>query len=167
MIHEMIPWRKTRDNVSVRGGNQDFPLTALQRRMNRMFDDFFGDFGDLTTSPLGAFTHGRGAFVPRMDVTETDTGVTVTVELAGMDETDVEVTMADDVLTIKGEKKSKEKKDRSHYLGERYYGSFQRTFQLPTGVQVKTVEASFKRGVLKVVIPKSSETISKKIEIQN
>lgn len=169
VIHEMIPWRKGRQNVAVRGGDSDFPLTALQRRMNRMFDDFFGDFSDLPAGPLSALTRHTGAFVPRMDVSETDKDITITAELAGMDEKDVEVTMTDDVLTIKGEKKTEhEEKDQRRFVSERSYGTFSRSIVVPDNVETDSIDASFKKGILTVKLNKIpvEEPKAKKIEIK-
>lgn len=167
VIHEMIPWRKDRRDVSVRPAQEAYPLGALQRRMNRMFDDFFGDF-DLPDGPLQALTQA-GAFVPRMDVVETDKDLVITAELAGMDEKDVEVTLKDDVLTIKGEKKTeRDEKDRRGFLCERTYGNFSRSVALPDGVETDSIDASFKKGVLSVRLTKTpvEEPKTKKIEIK-
>ena len=169
VIHEMIPWKKDRHNVAVRTGQQDYPLTALQRRMNRMFDDFFGDFGDLAAGPLGILTRTGASFMPRMDVSETDKDITITAELAGMDEKDVEVTLQDDVLTIKGEKKTeRDEKDQRSFVSERSYGTFSRSIALPDGVETDSIDASFKRGVLTVRLTKLpvEEPKAKKIEIK-
>ena len=169
VIHDMIPWKKDRRNVSIRPGEADFPLGTLQRRMNRMFDDFFGDFGDFTASPLQALAHSSRAFMPRMDVTETDKDITLAVELAGLDEKDVEVTLTDNILTIKGEKKVErdEKTERSR-ITERSYGTFSRSVALPDGVETDCIDASFKKGVLTVKLTKTpvEEPKAQKIEIK-
>lgn len=169
VIHEMMPWKKERNNVAVRGGGDDYPLGALQRRMNRMFDDFFGDFGSLTAGPLGTRAGAAAGFVPRMDVTETDKDLTLTAELAGLDEKDVEVTLQDDVLTIKGEKKTeRQEKDHRCCLSERSYGSFSRSIALPDNVDTNSIDASFKKGVLTVRLAKTAVEApkAKKIDIK-
>jgi HSP20 family protein len=86
-----------------------------------------------------------------------------------MDENNIEVNLVDDVLTIKGEKKNeKEEKNKDYYVSERHFGSFQRAFTVPPGVDVNKIEANFKNGVLTVTLPKSAlaQKSEKKIEIK-
>jgi HSP20 family protein len=92
--------------------------------------------------------------------------VKITAELPGMEEKDIEVNVSDDVLTIKGEKKEGKKKD--HYVSERHYGSFQRSFHIPDGVDANKIEASFQNGLLTVTLPKTAEPPkqAKKIEVK-
>ena len=93
-----------------------------------------------------------------MDVTETDKAYEIAAELPGMSDKNVEVKLADGVLTIKGEKQEeKEEKKKDYYLHERNFGSFQRAFQVPDGVDADKIEASFKNGVLTVTLPKSAQ----------
>jgi HSP20 family protein len=87
--------------------------------------------------------------------TETDKAYEITAEVPGMDEKNVEVKVANGVLTIKGEKQDeKEKTRKDYYMRERSFGSFQRSFQVPDGVDADKIEANFKRGVLTVMPPK-------------
>ena len=107
--------------------------------------------------------------MPAVDVAETDKAYEITAELPGMDEKNIEVKFADGVLTIKGEKKDeKEEKKKDYYLSERSYGSFQRSFQVPDGVDTDKIEATFKNGILTVVLPKSTEAqkATKKIDVK-
>ena len=167
VFQEMVPWRNRRRNVAIRPSEESYPLSTLQRRMNRMFDDFFGDFNEWPLSGLS--TLKREAFIPKLDIEETDKDITLCAELAGMDEKDVEITVHEDVLTITGEKKSEhEEKEGARYLTERSYGSFSRSIALPGEVDRGKIEASFKKGVLKVKLPKVPmvETQAKKIEIK-
>lgn len=169
VFQEMVPWKNRRRNVGIRPSEESYPLSTLQRRMNRMFDDFFGDFDGFSLSPFRALSRGTEAFMPRLDIEETDSDITINAELAGMDEKDVEITVHDDVLTIKGEKKTEhEDKDGGRYLTERSYGSFSRSIALPAEVDQEKIDASFKKGVLKVKLPKVpvEETHAKKIEIK-
>ncbi|HOK95346.1 MAG TPA: Hsp20/alpha crystallin family protein [Anaerohalosphaeraceae bacterium] len=169
VFHEMVPWKKDRRNVKVRTEQDEFPLMSLQRRMNRLFDDFFGDFGDFSLSPFRSLARGANEFIPRIDVTENDTEITVTAELAGMDEKDIEITLQDDVLTIKGEKKAeREEKDVNRYLCERSYGSFCRAIELPAEIQQDKIEATCKKGILTVRLPKTpaAQSKAKKIEVK-
>ena len=106
---------------------------------------------------------------PAVDVAEKDKRYEVTAELPGLTDKDITVKYADGVLTISGEKKEeKEEKQKDYYLSERRYGSFQRSFQMPTGIDADKIEATFKHGVLTVALPKSAESVKneKKIEIK-
>jgi HSP20 family protein len=95
---------------------------------------------------------------PAIDVTEDADAYTLTAELPGMAESDIEVALTDDMLTIKGEKKEgKETKDKNYYLSERNYGVFRRSFALPDGVDRDAIGAEFAKGVLTVKLPKAAE----------
>jgi HSP20 family protein len=116
------------------------------------------------------WSRGSTSFaVPAVDIAETDKAYEITAELPGMDEKNIEVKFADGVLTIKGEKKDeKEEKKKDYYLSERSYGSFQRSFQVPEGVDTDKIEATFKKGILTVALPKSTEAqkATKKIDVK-
>lgn len=134
------------------------PFTALQRQIDRLFEDF--------TRPWPA-SNGASELIPSMDVTETNGEIEVTAELPGLQEKDVQVNVADDILTIKGEKKAeKEQKDKDYRLIERSYGSFERTLQLPGGVDADAIKASISDGVLKVTVPKPAAAQAKKVEVK-
>jgi HSP20 family protein len=106
-------------------------------------------------------------WVPSVDVSETKDAFIVKAELPGLEAKDVDVSISGDLLIIKGEKKKEEEeKDEHHYCVERYYGTFQRVFQLPTGVKDDKVEASFDKGVLKVTIPREEEAKKKEIKVK-
>lgn len=146
-----------RDRGVTRRGSSD-PLTALQREIDHLFEDFtrgwpvFGSTSELT---------------PTMDVTETDKEIEITAELPGLQEKDVQVNVGDNVLTIKGEKKAeKEEKDKNYRLYERSYGSFSRTLELPANVDPDAIKASIANGVLKVTVPKPALAQVKKVEVQ-
>ena len=138
----------------------DNPFMSLQREIDRLFDDF--------TRGLPAFTSGTTAeLMPSMDVTETDKQIEITAELPGLEEKDVQVNLADNVLTIRGEKKAeKEEKDKNYRLVERSYGSFVRSLQLPDGVDANAIKASIDKGVLKVTVPKPAPAQAKKIDVK-
>lgn len=150
------------------------PLETLRREVDRIFDNFHDGFGLTPSSrsifdiaPFGRKGAGWGV-APDVDLTETDKAYEITAELPGMDVKDIELKFAHDTLTIKGEKKEeKEEKKKDYYLSERRYGSFQRTFQTPDGVDPDKIEASFDKGVLKVTLPKTAHAQSheKKIAI--
>jgi HSP20 family protein len=107
--------------------------------------------------------------MPAVDIAESDKAYEVTAELPGMDEKNIEVKLTNGNLTIKGEKREeKEEKKKDYYLSERHFGSFERQFRVPEGVDVEKIEASFKKGVLTVTLPKRPEAQKpeKKINIK-
>ena len=139
------------------------PFTSLQREIDRLFDDFSRGFPTVSSFP--AFT--TPPLTPSMDVTETDKEIEVTAELPGLEEKDVQINVADGVLTIKGEKKAeKEEKDKNYWMVERSYGSFARSLELPAGVDPDAIKASISKGVLKVSVPKSAPAQVKKVEVK-
>ena len=155
---------------------QDFsghPLQALRQQMDRLFDNFASDWRlpslgrsvwDL--EPLRTSLWSRGAVDLRFEVAETDDAIELTAELPGIDEKDVELTMVDGVLTIKGEKKAeKETKEKDYYLSERQYGSFVRSLRLPESIDENKIKARFDKGVLTVILPKRAEAKAKKKKI--
>jgi len=131
---------------------------SLQREIDRLFDEF-----------TPAFAAGRGPadLKCKMDLAETKDGLELTIELPGMDEKDVEVSIADGLLTVSGEKKfESERKDKTYHFVERGYGSFARTVQLPPEVKPQDIHASMSKGVLKVVVPTPAKPEAKKIEVK-
>jgi len=138
------------------------PFMSLQREIDRLFDDFSRGF---PTFP--SFGNGKSELLPSMDVTETDKDIQITAELPGLEEKDVQINVADNLLTIRGEKKAeKEEKDKNYRLIERSYGSFERTLELPDGVNADAIQASIAKGVLTVTVPKPAPAQSKKIEVK-
>lgn len=162
-IRDLIPWGSNKGS-EIAKREEDNPVFSLQRDVNRIFDDFWRRFDQ----PFGAV--GRwDAGGPRADITETDNALEVSVELPGMDQKDVDVSLTDTTLTIKGEKKSGRDENRKGYhLSERSYGSFYRTIPLPSGVDTEKVNAEFKNGILTVTLPKTEEALSrvKKIAVK-
>jgi HSP20 family protein len=135
---------------------RDWPFREFgASRLSRMMEDMFG-------RPAR-----RGQLVPAIDVSEDDGNYVVSVELPGVKKDDVTVECQDGVLTIRGEKKSEreEKKEKGRYL-ERSYGSFSRSFTLPSNADPDRIQASFKDGVLTVTIAKTEETKPKVISIK-
>jgi len=127
--------------------------------MNDLFEDFFADFERTALGPvLGrGWAHGL-ADLPRMNVEETDREIVVTADLPGLEEKDVQVTVDDDVLTVRGERKEeREEKRKDYHLMERSFGSFHRTLPLPAGVDKEKIKAALKKGVLTVTLPKRPE----------
>ena len=153
-LNSLIP--VNRDRSVARGGNT---FVSLQREIDRLFEDF--------TRGFSAFGNGKTDLLPNMDVTETDKEIEITAELPGLEEKDVQINVSDNVLTIRGEKKAeKEEKDKNYRLIERSYGSFERTLELPNGVNADGIKANIANGVLKVTVPKPAPKQVKKIEVK-
>ena len=134
-------------------------LSSLRREMDRLWDRSLGE------TPLArTFTE---SWLPSVDISETKDNFVVKAELPGLEAKDGNVSIAGDILTIKGEKKAEEEeKDEHYHCVERYSGSFQRTFQLPSGVKADKIKATFDKGVLKVTLPKVEEAKMKEIEVK-
>jgi len=144
----LIRWRPTRDLLNIRD------------EVNRLFDNFFTGLPERRRGLL------EGEWAPSVDIAETDNDVVVTAELPGVKQDDVDITITDDVLTLKGEKKEeKEVKEKNYHRIERSYGSFQRSVSLPAGVQADKAKATYKDGVLHITIPKAEEARPKQIKI--
>ncbi len=145
----------------------EYPFGAFQREMNKLFDDFFGGF---ELSPWAPSERSISpAFAPHVDVSESEKEIRVSVELPGMDEKDIDVSLTRDTLTIKGEKKQDiEDKGQDYYRMERSYGAFTRSIPLPVEVDTEKVQASFKKGVLDITLPKTAKAIqeTKKIPVK-
>lgn len=151
---------------AVRPSSAATPFLSLRREMDRFFDDMWSNFGALPA--LGGGSRAGGSFLPSVDLSETDAGITVSAELPGMEEGDIDVSLSGDVLTIKGEKKEEQKEEREDfYRVERSYGSFTRAIPLPAEVDPSKVEATFKNGVLKVSMTKKEGSASHRIEVKN
>lgn len=157
-LSSLVPWRwgtlrNLEDDRSLDAFRSE--METLHRSIDRLFADAWG--GSLQPSLL-AETWATGKVTPRIDVAEDDKSFHVTVELPGMTDKDVAVTVEDRVLTIRGEKKEeKEKKDKDVFRRERAYGSFRRALELPTTVDSAKIDAKFKDGVLTIELPKTKE----------
>jgi HSP20 family protein len=157
----------TRSSITPWGGlyGGPDPFLSLHREMNRLFDDAFRG------APRGeGQTKSPGSLVDaRMNVSETEKELRVTAELPGVNESDVDISLDDDVLTIRGEKKFEQArgddKENYHFV-ECSYGTFQRALRLPFSVNPDEVRADFQNGVLTVIVPKSAQQQrSRKIQI--
>ncbi len=157
MVLNIIPWKSGRAPSSLSLG--EWPLWSLRREMERIFDNF---------SPEHLPSH-MAEFMPVTDVRDSNGEITVTSELPGLNEKDIEVSVSDDTLTIRGEKKAeKEEKGEGRYWMERSYGAFYRNIPLPCPVDPNRVAAQLKNGVLEIHLPKKDEAKrhEKKIEIK-
>ncbi len=160
-INDLLPWNRSGSKLSTAKTREpEDDLAKMQSRMNLLFDDFFErPFGLSPFSRMGA---GLGNFYPQIDVSETDEEIKVVAEVAGMDEKDIQVSLAEDVLTISGFKESeKEQKNRQYHRIERSSGSFRREIALPGSINENKVDATFKNGVLTVILPKLASESSK------
>ena len=154
-IGDLIPWSRQENRLPVPVGTErdrndtTYPLLSLHREMNRLFDEVFRGLG---TPALSSFE--RGLSWPNLELAETAKDIRVTAELPGLEEKDVEITVEEGVLTLRGEKKS-EHEDKDRGYTERSYGRFERRIGLPKGIDRDKAEAAFRNGVLTVTLPKT------------
>ena len=133
-------------------------FTTLQDRMNRLFQQSFGEGREesLTT----------GAFAPAVDVYEDEHHVTLKIEVPGIDEKDLDIRVENNILSVHGERKfEKEEKEENYRRIERQYGSFTRSFTLPTTVDSDGIQANYEKGVLKIKLTKKAEAEPKQIKV--
>jgi len=160
-VSDLVPWRSSLP--ARRGEGEENSFDLMRREMNQMFTDFL----------RGLETTGeeRSVFNPRLNVTETENEIEATVELPGLSEEDIDLTLTRDGLTIQGEKKEeKEEEGMNYYRRERAYGYFKRTIPLPPdGVDRDKVEANFEKGVLTITMPKREEAqaVSRRIPVKS
>lgn len=145
-----IPFLKKHTDVGPADAN---PFVSLQREVERVFSDFNRGWPG-----LASFDWPRVG-VPRMDIVEKDGLIEMTAELPGLEEKDVEIEVNENVLTIRGEKKTEreEKQGENRFLSERTYGAFTRAIELPDGVDPNAVKATMDKGVLTITVPKPAE----------
>ena len=148
-----------------------WPFANLHSEIERVFDDFERKMWPFPRKgrEMERFWAGglASGVIPSVDITEEDKAFKVTAELPGMSEKNVEVQLTDGMLTIKGEKEeSREEKEKGCYLSEREYGAFQRSFQMPAGIDQDKIEAALKDGVLTVTLPKTAEAQKKEKTVQ-
>ncbi len=140
-----------------RTGLSAHPLSLLQQEIDRLFDGFARNLSGRVA----------GALMPNMDMSESDKEIEITAELPGLEEKDVQLNVADNILTIRGEKKDeREEKDKDYHLLERSYGSFMRAVELPPGVDPDSIKAVIAKGVLKVTVPRPAPSQARKIEVK-
>ena len=150
---KLVPWKAGETGLDLFEDLGDF-----QKEMNRLFDVTFH-------RPLKA-GNGGALWAPAVDIVDEKDAIKVKADLPGMKKDEVEVNLENDVLTIKGEKKEeKEIKEKDFIRSERYYGSFYRSFSLPTGVDAAKVNAVYKDGVLEITLPKKEGAKPKQIKV--
>jgi HSP20 family protein len=149
-MRDLIPWGRNRNVPASSPSENANPFLALHREMNRMFDEFSRGFG----TGMPAFSNGWSAGWPHIDVRETNDDVRVVAELPGLEEKDIEVTLHEGMLTLKGEKKSE---SQGAVYSERWHGHFERSLQLGPDVDPDKVNAAFSNGVWTITVPKRPE----------
>lgn len=152
----LIRWNPSREL-----GTWPSDFFGVQRDINRLFDNFFRG----GTQDDGSY--GMSYWTPAVDIAEQDNEYVVKVELPGVSKEDVKITLESNILTIRGEKKQeKNSKEDNYHRMERTYGSFQRSFTLPTTVKNDKIDAVYKEGILTVTLPKAEEAKPKQIEVK-
>ena len=157
---DLIPFGKK--NLAVRRDEEN-PVIMMQHEMNRILDSFASAWGPAPFPLAGA------SFSPRLDMAEDAKTFTVTAELPGMSDKDIDLSISGDALVIRGDKKEeKEEKGRNYYYSERSYGSFSRSIPLPPEVAADKVSATFRKGVLTITLPKTADVADgmKKIPVR-
>ncbi len=159
-LRDLLPGQKSGHSF---WGDVEDSMASVQNEINRVFESFSG-------KGSGALWDPRGGFMPRINVSEGKSKIKISGEFPGMDESDIDITATDQALVIRGEKKTEsEDKDDDHHLVERSYGSFRRVIPLPDGVEKDKIEATFKKGVLRIEVPYNPavEAGKKQIPIKN
>ena len=165
-LNSLIPWNWQKGDELLRGDGGNPFVAELQKEMNQLFDHFSRTMFSL--SPMKLDLPEISATYPKMDVSESEKEFKITAELPGMLEKDIDVSISNDALTLKGEKKAEKEEEKSNYYRlERSYGTFQRSIPLPVEVEKDQIQAKFKKGVLTIVLPKSEKAVkeSRTIEI--
>lgn len=152
-MFNLTPWKKRKES----------DITLFRNEMNTLFDRFLKDWG----SP--AIENWMDcANCPKVDIVEDNKTITVRAELPGVDAKEIEINLDGRTLTLKGERKSeKEEKEQNYYYKECSYGSFSRTVDLNAEVNADDVDASYDKGILKLVLKKIKPTQAKKIQIKS
>ena len=164
-IRELVPWTSSGSSVPVLRESDIF--SSLHREMNRLFEDVFSSFG-VNRSPY--IDAGR-TFTPRVNVEETDGDLIVTAEVPGLEEKDINISLANDALTISGEKQQREERreGKGIYYSETLHGAFERTIPLRNiEIDPDRVQAVMKNGCLTITLPKteSEKRTARKVSIK-
>lgn len=161
---------KSEEKGVERRGESWLPFESLRSEIDRLFDDFAPN---LWHRPLASALMRRVPrlseldVAPAVDLAETEKTYEITCELPGMEEKDIEVAISNGTLTIRGEKQEEKEENRKEYvLSERRYGSFQRTFRMPDGVDTEKIAANFSKSVLSITLPKTPEAQQNERKIQ-
>jgi len=158
---DLTPWR----NQGLTPFGRD-PFAAFRREMDQLFDEFFVPAERRSFAPRA---QERGLVMPSIDVHESEQAYTVSAELPGIDQKDIQLDLRDNALTIRGEKRSeRNEEDAGLRYSERSFGRFERTIPLPSEVDADRVEATCENGVLKITLPKNAKAsdMTRRIEIK-
>jgi HSP20 family protein len=172
-----LPIKQEKSSVAPPTLQRRHPVESLRQEIDQILDDFGrGYWQPLRRSLFAAgplvrreLTWNTAGIAPPVDVIENEQAYEIMAEVPGMDGKDIEVKVVNGTLIMKGEKQDeKEEKTKDYYLRERSFGSFERSFGVPEGVNMDKIEASFKNGVLTIVLPKKLEAQkpAKKIEVK-
>ncbi len=134
-------------------------IRSYMDRMDRLLDTFFEGRPVTRGEPVEQWA-------PSLDVSETRDDIVVEAEVPGIDPKDIDISLVGDTLTIRGEKKQEEEKEENYHLMERNYGTFTRSIRLPVEVQSDKITASYKNGILTIVLPKSEGAHKKEIKVK-
>lgn len=151
-VRDLIPWNRGKPIPSIYRGDDMDPFLSLHRNLNRMVDEAFRGFD----MPAFGQMMTRSGTWPTVEVSENEKEIRVIAEVPGLEEKDIEVTLDDGVLAIRGERKS-ETEDKDRQFSERYYGRFERRLALGHEVEEDKVDAKFDNGVLSVTLPKTAK----------
>ncbi|MDY6969594.1 MAG: Hsp20/alpha crystallin family protein [Spirochaetota bacterium] len=147
-------------NLTNKKNDNFFGLDLFKQDLSKVFDDFF------SLKPTNLF---QSEWMPNIDVEEDENTIHVKAEMPGIDEKDISVNLENNILTLKGEKneeKEEKSKDKKYHYSERKFGSFSRSITLPENIKTDTIEATFKKGILKIEIPKDETKKSNKIQVE-
>jgi HSP20 family protein len=150
-MKNIIPWRRRTDSM----------LDSLRHEMESLYERFFAE------PPAGAASEVMRAWAPRVDVEETDKEILVKADLPGVDPKDVDISVSDNSLILRGEKKEeREEKKKNYRAVERFVGQFYREIPLPAGTDKEKITATTSKGVVTVTIPKAPQAQPKKIAVK-
>jgi len=169
--NKLVPWKRKNELQRLDEGFGLNPFSQLRNQIDELFEEAFDSFPSFGRWPaLGRLGSDMKMVSPDFEVTSTEDEIQVKAELPGMTENDIEVTVDENSVTISGNKKEeKEEKKRDCYFSEVRYGHFSRTIPLPAGIDREKAKAQFKRGVLKLTLPRTekAKTERKQIKIES
>ncbi len=158
---DLIAHRREQSGTAVEDGSR---RRRFRRRVDRLFDDFFRSFEtDYEPAPVGSSSLSSHGLRPCVDVSETPEAIEIEAELPGMSEDDIEVTVTEDVVRLRGVKRQPSDGERTYYLRERPFGAFYREVRLWTDVDQDAAEATFENGLLRIRLPKRRPSSKTKV----
>ena len=159
----LVPWRNKAPEDAGDEGEPGGALSRFRSEIDQLFERFFGRTWDAMEAGVGALT----AWAPSLDVSETDTDITVRAEVPGIDPKELEITVTGQTLTIAGEKKDvTEQEGENFYRSERRFGLFRRSVQLPTPVDTEHITAEHENGVVLVRLEKDRSAVARRIPVK-